>query len=420
MTRETNRRTFLRQGSGLVLGLGAGLALPLPSWADPELQFVDARQYLSEILYTKQEVDDWLAGHAFPFSRYHPKYGWLLNNARFRDGIDDSWSIYTYEGKEGPRLVGNYHDIPCRINTYGNSFTQCHQVSDHETWQEVLAAHLQEPVRNYGIGGWSVYQAYLRMLDVESRSPSELIIFNIYEDDHKRNLDAWRNIRVRKHPQHIEAPLPYLKVNLENDTVTGQDNPCPTEASLYDLCDLEKTLALFEHDFVMNIMIAHRNAETQNPDIAYRDLLALIRTHGIKTRLDETDTLSEQAEKIHQEAALFSSLKLLDKIVEFRESYQKKILFVLSYPPRSISRYLETGTRPDRSFIDALEAKQLPYVDLLQVHIDDFSKFNCDISSYLARYFIGHYNPHGNFFCACALKDQVVRMLDPKPVPYRN
>jgi len=67
--------------------------------------------------------------------------------------------------------MGNYGDKPCRINTYGDSFTQCHQVSDHETWQKIPAAHLQEPIRNYGIGGWSVYQAYLRMLREESRNP---------------------------------------------------------------------------------------------------------------------------------------------------------------------------------------------------------------------------------------------------------
>ena len=50
----------------------------------------------------------------------------------------------------------------CRINTYGDSFTQGSQVSDGETWQEILAAHMGEPVRNWGIGGHGVYQAYRR------------------------------------------------------------------------------------------------------------------------------------------------------------------------------------------------------------------------------------------------------------------
>ena len=44
-----------------------------------------------------------------------------------------------------------------------------------------------------------------------------------------------------------------------------------------------------------------------------------------------------------------------------------------------------------------------------------------DIESYLERYFggtIAHYNPRGNFFHAFAIKDKVVEMLEPKPIPY--
>ena len=134
----------------------------------------------------------------------HPAHYTNTSNSGAYDG---SISTYSYVGEDGERIMSNYRDRPCRINTYGNSYTQCHQVSDNETWQEVLAAHLQEPVRNFGIGGWSVYQAYLRMLYEEERTPAEYIIFNIYEDDHLRNLDSWRNIRVRKHPQHIESTL---------------------------------------------------------------------------------------------------------------------------------------------------------------------------------------------------------------------
>ncbi len=37
-----------------------------------------------------------------------------------------------------------------RINTYGDSFTECEQVGDGQTWQEYLAGHLGEPVRNFG------------------------------------------------------------------------------------------------------------------------------------------------------------------------------------------------------------------------------------------------------------------------------
>ena len=158
------RRKFIRTGLNAGLFTGAASLYPWDIAARNRMKPFDRRSYLQDILYTKEEVDSWLSGEAFPFSKYHSRFGWLLNSGYFRDGIDNSFSRYTYVGEDGERIMSNYSDLPCRVNTYGNSFTQCHQVSDHETWQEVLAAHIQEPVRNFGIGGWSVYQAYLRML----------------------------------------------------------------------------------------------------------------------------------------------------------------------------------------------------------------------------------------------------------------
>jgi hypothetical protein len=42
-----------------------------------------------------------------------------------------------------------------------------------------------------------------------------------------------------------------------------------------------------------------------------------------------------------------------------------------------------------------------------------------ELKAYLNQYFIGHYNPMGNFFCAYAIKDRLVDMLQPKPVAYK-
>ena len=44
-----------------------------------------------------------------------------------------------------------------------------------------MAATLGEPVRNFGVGGFSVYQAYRRMLREEEVVPAEHIIFNIFD-----------------------------------------------------------------------------------------------------------------------------------------------------------------------------------------------------------------------------------------------
>jgi hypothetical protein len=63
----------------------------------------------------------------------------------------------------------------------------------------------------------------------------------------------------------------------------------------------------------------------------------------------------------------------------------------------------------------------VPYVDLLQAHAADAARFKGTPEEALSRYFVGrsgHYNPLGNHFCAFAMKDALVRLLDPKPPAY--
>jgi hypothetical protein len=419
-----DRRKFTITGIGAGLGLGlapyaASFGLEKGSILD-DISEKEIRAFLSKLLYTRQEVDDYFANRAFPFSRHSPEFGWLLRDAYFRDGMNGSISVYRFAKPDGERIMSNYAYRPCRINTYGNSFTQCHQVSDHETWQEVLAAHLQEPVRNFGIGGWSVYQAYLRMLKEEKHSHARYIIFNIYSDDHYRNLDAWRNIRVNKHESFIEPPLPYMKVDLKNRIFTEHPNPTPRQEDFYKLCDLDETYRLFKDDFVTRIMIAHEKAATRNDHLDYSEIHALNRTHGIETGLDTNPTLSGIVSAYHRECALFSTKKIIEKIEQFATENNKKVLYVLSYPAGYLARAHEEQRRWDRDIIDFMHAGKLPLVDLGKVHLDEFRKFSIGMKDYLERYFIGHYNPLGNVFCAQAILGKLVAMMDPAPVPFHQ
>jgi hypothetical protein len=145
-------------------------------------------QYLRESVFTKAELDLFLDPNRPHWAQFDPDLGYILGNDMPRDGIDGSSTISTVQ-KNGARTAAIYADRPCRINTYGNSFTQCHQVSDEETWQEYLAAHLGEPVRNFGMGGYGFYQSYRRMVRTEQTGDSaEYIILYIWGDDHMRSL----------------------------------------------------------------------------------------------------------------------------------------------------------------------------------------------------------------------------------------
>ena len=379
-----------------------------------------ARDFAKELVYQKQDVDDWLNGKN-PFAQYSGEFGWLLNDSLTKDGVDGSACRYTYlDGGQGPRKMINHADKPCRINAYGDSFVQCHQVSDGETWEEALAAHLGEPIRNFGVGGWSVYQAYLRMLREEAKTPAEFIIFNIYSDDHYRNLDAWRSIRVTRQPGGFgEVTLPYVEVNVAEGTLSEHPNPCPTPESIYNLCDVDWVLDRFKDDFVFKLMLMHRTAADAAVDTQYDDLKKLSTTFGINTRVDDAEAFSEQAWKIHLEAALFATEQIVERIEAFAKENNKKVLYVLSYNSYEVGRMLKEGRRFDAAFIQYLDEKGLPYVDLMQKHVEDYKKYKCSEVEYLEQYFIGHYNPRGNFFHAWAIKDAVVEMLDPKPEAYR-
>lgn len=418
------RRGFISRttlGAAALGTLGAGPFAAAQSSANIKVKFtgpVTARDYLKSILYTKDEVKQWLAGAAFPFAKYSSEFGWLLREAQFRDGYNNSTSVYTY-GPLDERVTIHYRDQPCRINTYGNSYTQCHQVSDAETWQETLSAHLQEPVRNFGVGGWSVYQAYLRMLREEKRAPAEFIIFNIYDDDHFRSLDSWRNIRVAKHEQFIEPTLPYVAVNAKAARFEERPNVCPTPESVYNLCDLDWAMEKFRDDFSLQIMLAHLSAKAKNPELGYADALKLATTHGIATRIDTAEGLSQAADALHRQSAYFASQRIVEKIDAFARASNRKVLFVLSYPPKSVARFLKEGVRADQPFVDFMKQRGLPFVDLIEAHQADFALYKGDSKDYLAKFWVGHYNPRGNQFCAFAMLPKLIALLEPKPRSYR-
>src|SRR5262245_57922749 len=97
--------------------------------------------YLRKSVVEKKTLDVFLDPKQLSWAKFDPVTGYRLGNYMPRDGIDRSATISTI-GSNGMRTAHAYVGRPCRINTYGDSFTLCHQVSDSETWQEYLAGHL--------------------------------------------------------------------------------------------------------------------------------------------------------------------------------------------------------------------------------------------------------------------------------------
>ena len=152
-------------------------------------------QYIRSGIPIKKEIDVFL--NEVSWAKFDPEVGYVLGNYLPHDGMDNSSTISTAQAN-GARRSFLYAGRPSRINTYGNSFTQCHQVSDGETWQEYLAAHLGEPIRNFGMGGFGVNQSYRRLLKHEKTSDSaKYLVFYIWGDDHIRSLFRCRYMLIQ-------------------------------------------------------------------------------------------------------------------------------------------------------------------------------------------------------------------------------
>ena len=166
-------------------------------------------------------------------AQYDPELGYILGNYLPADGMDKSTTISTVQAN-GARTSFMYAGKPCRINTYGDSFTQCHQVSDGETWQEYLAGHLGEPIRNFGMGGYGVYQAYRRMVREERTDHgAEYIIFYIWGDDHIRSLLRCRHAIIFRWWNHQGGRAfhnnfwPNIEMDLQTGRFVEKDNLLP-------------------------------------------------------------------------------------------------------------------------------------------------------------------------------------------------
>jgi len=380
-----------------------------------------AREYLRTIMPSRQRIEDFITGEYGPRDKnlgeifqYDSELGWIHHEAVGSTGVDGSKVFYSYES-DGARKVINCPDKPSRIRTYGNSFTHCSQANNNETWEEYLAAHIQEPVRNYGVGGYGVYQAYRRMLKVEKQISGGHIILNIWDDDHYRNLDAWRSIRFG-YGSRCGFTLPHLSVDVAKGSCKQIENISKARKDLYRLCDEDYLWRTFGDDPILKMVMAAREGGRDISD----DLINPVAvTFGIPDEKMANTETAKKIKKIHTEAALFATQHVVTWAEEFTRDAGKKLMIMLSFGSGNVAKHLSGEPRFDQSFVDWLRGKPFPVIDMLDFFAADYRKYKVDVDEYLAPLYNGHHTPRGNFFTAWAIKDRLIQWLNPKPLPYR-
>ena len=397
----------------------------------------DVEQLLHTAAYHPIEIDTLLDPERPSFLQFDPELGYIVKDYVFRDGIYDTLSNYLHEAHGGHRTVINGADQPCRINTYGNSFTQCAQVSDGETWQEVLAAHIREPIRNFGVGGYGVYQAYLRAMRTEviDDLAADHIILNVWDDDHLRNIDAARWIRVawthRALPRGEGAdaypvhgfPWCHLRYNLESGDFVECPGLCKDEDDLRKLADRDYYYQAFKDDEVAHLFTLREGGEAPT-----ERLQAVAAAFGLDVNLADPERRIDDATKLHWAYGMRGTRWIIDTMRAWAEAQGRRLMVILSYDTPAVKTFVETGERFDDDIVRYLQESNVPYADCLLRAAEEYKQFSIPVEQYLERFYIpragaqvfGHYSPHGNFWFAWAIRGEVVDWLDPKPPAYRT
>jgi len=387
---------------------------------------VTFKEYIMQNVATKKEIDVFL--HEMSWAKFDSVTGYKLGNYMPHDGVDNSSTISTSRA-DGTRRSFMYIDKPCRLNTYGNSFTQCHQVSDGETWQEYLAADFGEPIRNFGMGGFGVNQSYLRMLKEESTShAASNIIFYIWGDDHIRSMLRCRYMLIghwMKEQEKIEGIgrmfhgnfWSNIEMDFDKGALVEKKNLISSPDSLYNMTDPEWMYAHLKDDLAMQ-MVLYKSGEITDIDSA--QLRKLAHCLGVSVDPEKQIDKRKAVGALLDVYAFAATNYLLEKVKAFAATNNKKLLVVI-FDPYQVTRPLLQGQpRYDQPVVDFLKKNKINYFDMNLVHVEDYKSFKISIEDYFKRYFIGHYNPAGNHFFAFSIKPKIIEMLDPKPITYQK
>lgn len=389
------------------------------------------RSFLQPHVLQRETLDRFLDTKAQVWAKFDPELGYLLRNAFVRDGVDGCHTLARYQ-ESGQRQQVNFPDQPCRINSYGDSFTQGHQVSDGETWQEILSAHFCEPIRNFGVGGFGVYQAYRRLLRNEATDASgKYILFNIWGDDHLRSVYAWRWLAF---PDNVLESMsgtmfhanPWVHARLDDrGELVERDSLCPTEASLYQLCDLDFLVRTFQEDEIAHLLFAQRTGACLSLEVLERVAAKCQRT---LPDLTTPDSIKAGATQLLHAYAVRVGIAVMDRLHEYCKRNEKELMVLLSYPVGAVWHACNRSPTDDpdntdwhpQYFKDHLVAKGIRLVDSLPAHVAEYDTFKLTAKEYVDRYYIGHYTPRGNHFFAYAVKDAIRDWLTPAPPAYQN
>lgn len=143
-------------------------------------------------LFTKEDLfPDIPQNLVEKFNTFDSELGWVnkANTIKY-DSVGSKTVQYTFD-ENGSRIVLCGEGKPL-ISSYGDSFCQCREVNDNETWQYYLSEITGKKVQNFGVGNYGIDQALLRLEREYDKNPTPIVILNFVPEQIKRITSVWK------------------------------------------------------------------------------------------------------------------------------------------------------------------------------------------------------------------------------------
>lgn len=156
-----------------------------------------------------------------------------LNNKKYRRTTDEYGSRICPVGRS---------ETGIKIATFGDSFCECRQVDDTETFQYYLSKSLDCHVSNYGVGNYGLDQALLRMKRRLEQDQADYVVLAVTSTTIARIVSVWKHYYEFG---NVLAVKP--RFVLQDNKLTQIPTPIESRSALVDLHEYEEHLQ--KHDY---------------------------------------------------------------------------------------------------------------------------------------------------------------------------
>ena len=293
------------------------------------------------------------------FFTYSSTLGWTVKPN------SESKSALFRSNSQGIRADRNYPlEVPTsghfRLAAFGDSFTFCDDVANHETWEaqlESIDRHLE--VLNFGVNGYALDQAFLRYKEDGAKFHPHIVLIGHMSENILRLRSTFRPFYAPK----TGVPLSKPRFVLQNDQLVLVGNPLSKRE------DLEKLLK--DDKSVLKRLKAHDYYATGGYFKGPFDFLASVRIMKIAASLflRRDDVFKKRIYNTSGEAYQLTT-KLIDEFYLLAESNSSLPIVLLFPNPNDLRMYIQKHKTSYSPLVEYLEKKGYRYIDLLDVFKD--------------------------------------------------